>query len=136
MSERRTNYKEWAAKSESNFLCIRNNLASSEIPWDMVCFHAQQIAEKLLKAFLILHQRQARKTHDVVALLTECAQIDQRVGELLDDCRTLLRYAVDSRYPDPLYDPDEQDGRRAVEAMERVRSAMLERLPGVHPETD
>jgi HEPN domain-containing protein len=43
----------WTAKAENDLLCIANNLNDPQIPWDAVCFHAQQAAEKMLKAFLV-----------------------------------------------------------------------------------
>ena len=44
-------WREWLAKASNDLLNIDNNLRSQAIPWDTVCFHAQQAAEKLLKAW-------------------------------------------------------------------------------------
>ena len=35
----------WVAKAENDLLNIRNNLGCERIPWDTICFHAQQAAE-------------------------------------------------------------------------------------------
>ncbi|MFC1833890.1 HEPN domain-containing protein [Thermodesulfobacteriota bacterium] len=43
--------RRWLAKAENDLLNIRNNLSAAEVPWDTVCFHAQQTAERLLKTF-------------------------------------------------------------------------------------
>jgi len=43
----------WVLKAEHDLLNIENNLAAQEIPWDTVCFHAQQCGEKYLKALLV-----------------------------------------------------------------------------------
>jgi len=48
-----TNHSAWVAKADSDLLNIENNLASELVPWDTVCFHAQQAAEKLLKAVVV-----------------------------------------------------------------------------------
>jgi HEPN domain-containing protein len=48
-----SNYAAWIAKAENDLLNVENNLLASRVPWDTVCFHAQQVAEKLLKAFLV-----------------------------------------------------------------------------------
>ena len=37
----------WIAKAESDLLNIRNNLKAEQIPWDTICFHAQQAAERI-----------------------------------------------------------------------------------------
>jgi HEPN domain-containing protein len=42
------NYEAWLAKAEHDLLNIENNLAA-QVPWDTVCFHAQQAAEKLFR---------------------------------------------------------------------------------------
>ena len=39
----------WVEKAENDLLCIENNLVAQRVPWDVVVFHAQQAAEKLLK---------------------------------------------------------------------------------------
>ncbi len=35
------------AKAENDLLNIRNNLSAEQVPWDTVCFHAQQAAERV-----------------------------------------------------------------------------------------
>lgn len=50
-----SNYKTWLAKAEHDLLNIENNLKAQQIPWDTICFHAQQAAEKYLKALLVFH---------------------------------------------------------------------------------
>ena len=37
-----------------------------------ICFHAQQAVEKFLKAFLVFHNIDFPKTHDLDFLLLEC----------------------------------------------------------------
>jgi len=41
----------WLAKVRSDLLAIAGCIAADETPWDAVTFHAQQAAEKALKAF-------------------------------------------------------------------------------------
>ena len=48
--------KLWIEKAKNDLLNADNNLASDKIPFDTVCFHCQQAAEKLLKAFLVLKE--------------------------------------------------------------------------------
>jgi len=54
MSEEIEIAKQWAAKAANDLLNADNNLKSEIIPFDTVCFHCQQAAEKFLKAFLWL----------------------------------------------------------------------------------
>lgn len=127
MNAPETNWPSWVAKADSDRLCIRNNLASDEIPWDVVCYHAQQAAEKMLKALLVSRGVQPRKTHDLVGLLQETLPFDETLAELADDCDLLNAYATDVRYPD-LFEPTRQEGEEAVAATQRVGAAIRQRL--------
>ena len=111
MSSVKSNYLAWIQKAENDFLNIKNNTAVQDVPWDTVCFHAQQAAEKLLKGFLIYHAQPLVRTHDLVAWLAICAAIDSSLSSLQNDCRRLSYYAVAVRYPDEVCEPDESDGR-------------------------
>jgi HEPN domain-containing protein len=129
MSAARSNYRTWLAKAEHDLLNIENNLKASAIPWDTVCFHAQQAAEKLLKAFLVFHAQPAILTHDLVALLAICVQINPSLAVRQQDCQKLSYYAVAARYPSDLYEPTETDARQMIEAAQRIRSDVLACLP-------
>jgi HEPN domain-containing protein len=58
MNVPQSNYSVWLAKAENDLLNIENNLSARRLPWDTICFHAQQAAEKLLKGFLVFHGRE------------------------------------------------------------------------------
>jgi HEPN domain-containing protein len=89
MSAGETNYQAWLVKAENDLLNIRNNLQASRVPWDTVCFHAQQAAEKLLKGFLVHHAQAPPRSHDLVALLARCVELERRLEILETDCLTL-----------------------------------------------
>jgi HEPN domain-containing protein len=66
--------------------------------WRHVCFHAQQAAEKFIKALLTSRQIEIPRTHDLEKLMQPV--IDARPMGLLDpDILDLSEYAVDTRYP-------------------------------------
>jgi HEPN domain-containing protein len=129
MSSPEENVLPWLRKVDNDLLNIENNLAAKHIPWDTVCFHAQQAAEKLLKAFLISRGRDLMRTHDLIALLTECVELYPSLANLEDDCRNLTYFAVSARYPGDVYEPGEQDGREMIAAMQRVRTQILALIP-------
>jgi hypothetical protein len=35
--------RSWVSKAEHDLLNIENNLAANDIPWDTVCFHANNV---------------------------------------------------------------------------------------------
>ncbi len=125
MNSPESNFAAWLRKAEHDLLNIQNNLGSTTIPWDTVCFHAQQAAEKFLKALLVLHGREVSKTHDLVALLARCVECEAGLANLESDCRTLTSYGVAARYPDDLFEPGETESREVVAAAYRVRAAIL-----------
>ena len=115
----------WVAKAQSDLLCIENNLSAAEVPWDAVCFHAHQAAEKMLKALLISQGAAPARTHDLGALLGESVAQGAPLAALQADCDFLNLYAVASRYPGAGPEPTESVGRRAIAAAKRVHQAVL-----------
>lgn len=114
----------WLAKAANDFLNIDNNLASPKVPWDTVCFHAQQGAEKCLKAFLIRHGRVPARTHDLVALLSERATLAPTLAPLQSDCELLNVYAVAIRCPGSGIDPTATETPLVVAAARRILAAV------------
>ena len=86
-------------------------LTDAELPARMACFHAQQAAEKALKASLAHAAIQFRKTHDLVVLVAlQPEPVRSAVGNL--DLQRLQQWAVDARYPADL--PDITAGEAAA----------------------
>jgi HEPN domain-containing protein len=121
----------WIAKAENDLLCIENNLASKSIPWDVVVFHSQQVAEKYLKAVLAAAGRPIPKIHDLVTLLKECAKVSPGLISQKEDCRGLTRYGSVSRYPENEFDMGRDEALSMVEAARRVREAVRAVLPSL-----
>ncbi len=84
--------------------------------YDLVGFHAQQAAEKALKALLIKHQVPFGKTHDLEDLLRLAEPVVPGIRQELAEAEALTTYAVDARYPseEPLLDRDEAAHHLAV----------------------
>ena len=110
----------WIAKAENDLLNIRNNLSAERVPWDTICFHAQQAAEKLLKAFVVSRGQTVSHTHNLEALLADAVAAGGPLEALESDCQLLTPYAVMLRYPDAAGEPSEQEAHEAVAAAQRV----------------
>lgn len=113
----------WLAKAENDLLCIRNNLDNQQIPWDIMCFHAQQAAEKMLKACLVSVGLTAPRTHDLLFLFRQCLDAGLDLLVIETDCRILNPFAIVARYPTGP-EPSESDGRDAIRAAERIREVV------------
>ncbi len=86
-----------------------------------LCFHAQQAAEKGLKAVLLAQGTPFPRTHSVgtlVDLLPEGVSAPRE----LEDAASLTDYAVMSRYPAATEPVDEEEYQEAVRLAEAVVS--------------
>lgn len=67
--------------------------------YETVSFHAQQAAEKALKALLIRYEVDFSKTHNLGQLLRLTEPVAPGITKKLADAEVLTPYAVDARYP-------------------------------------
>ena len=124
----------WVAKADNDLLCISNNLNDPHVPWDAICFHSQQAAEKMLKAVLVSRGLVVARTDDLLGLFDECITASAHLPDLRSDCALLTQCAVAFRYPTYASDPHEADGRAAVAAARRIYDAARPLLPpAAHP---
>jgi HEPN domain-containing protein len=110
----------WVAKADNDLLNADNNLAANEIPTDTVCFHCQQAAEKLLKGFLVSHDMEAPRTHDLLALLESVLPYSQDAERLRSEFALLMPFSVAVRYPQEFM-PSIDDARDARNAAAVIR---------------
>lgn len=97
-------------------------------PMDTVAFHAQQCAEKYLKALLSFRGVDFPKIHDVEELLA-LAGMDEHVAISVEEQRLLTDYATVTRYPGDYEPVTVSEARRAVTLARRVRAAVRKELP-------
>ncbi len=100
--------------------------------WCGLCLwndHAQQAAEKYLKAFLVWHQIEFSKTHDIETLLKLAETGDAGILEMLAEATGLTPYGVEYRYPGDYPEATLEDAKHATDLAMLVRSEVLRRLP-------
>jgi len=120
--------REWVRKAESDFKTAAHLLKSSPDLAEGTAFHSQQAAEKYLKAFLVWHQIEFQKTHDIEALLRLAGKVDDKIPEILADTVILTPYGVDYRYPGEYPEVGMSDAERAFLLADRVRAEVRSRL--------
>lgn len=119
--------EDWIRKAEQDFEYARIGIRQRKAAlYDGVCFHAQQCAEKYVKAFLVRHDIAFRKTHDLIELQRLCSQVDSAFKLITDPLKLLFVYAVDVRYPGMT--ATIEDAREAISAMKQVRKFVRARL--------
>jgi hypothetical protein len=74
--------QQWLVKALEDYRVAQHELVlpETDVVTTAVCFHCQQFVEKVLKAFLVAHQRDFPRTHDLGYLKSLCAQIDHDRG--------------------------------------------------------
>ncbi|MEK6544455.1 MAG: HEPN domain-containing protein [Elusimicrobiota bacterium] len=112
--------KEWIKKAEEDYeaACALARKRGKATP-DVVCFCAQQCAEKYFKAYLVFKRLKVPKTHDLMELLTIVACNDSSFELIHDLLERLNSYAVEFRYPGE--DATKGEARAAVKAITEVR---------------
>lgn len=123
--------KQWLAKARNDLLNADNNLQSEDIPYDTVCFHCQQAAEKLLKAYLAGKNKLHPVTHDLFFILEKILPLNSEAEQLRDSLAILMPYAVEIRYPDDWYMPSEVDALEARDAANKVLVWLENALPEI-----
>ncbi len=126
--------RQWLLKAKNDLLNADNNLKAAQIPLDTVCFHCQQAAEKLLKAYLAAKGQTWPITHDLFLILEKILPFNAAAERLRDDLAVLMPYAVDIRYPDDSAMPSGQDASEARQAAGHVLKWLETILPKLFQE--
>jgi HEPN domain-containing protein len=91
-----------------------------EPPYRLIAYHAQQCAEKYLKAFLVYHNVDFPYTHNISILLELCGDYAEWPKKL-QDAEELSRYVVTTRYPGEDLVVTKEEAQEAIEIAQRVR---------------
>ena len=112
--------REWIDKAEGDFAtAARESRVRTAPNYDAVCFHAQQSAEKYLKARLQEAAIPFGKTHNLPALLDLVLSVEPTWEVLRPNLRALTTFAIDFRYPG--HSADEVTARQALKLCRQVR---------------
>lgn len=112
--------REWVEKAEGDFATATRERRARKAPnYDAACFHAQQCAEKYLKARRQEAALSFGKTHNLTALLDLLAPIEPSWETLRPHLRALTVFAVEVRYSGE--SADKTEAREAVARCREVR---------------
>jgi HEPN domain-containing protein len=117
----RQDTQEWVDKAEGDWKVAQRELAAPDPVFEAVCFHAQQSAEKYLKAVLDENRIRPPRTHDLAELADLAAGLLPQLASLRHDLVALTASAVAQRYPGS--DADAAEARQALDLAEKVRAA-------------
>lgn len=112
--------REWIAKAEGDWQVANREMQATDPVWDAVCFHAQQCAEKYLKAVLEEDGIGFIRTHDLVVLRRQLGHRAQGWPAVETDLAYLSTLAVAARYPG--LTADANVAARAIDIAGRART--------------
>ncbi len=104
----------WLAKADDDLLAAQHLLIDTDSwAFGSVCYHAQQCAEKAVKAVLSGKGMHFPKTHDITELVALLPS-DIDIGLTPDDQDLLSDYAMTTRYPGDVDPLTREDADHAV----------------------
>lgn len=114
---------EWLRKAIGDLRTADRELRVVDRPnLDAVCFHAQQSAEKVLKAFLESRGQRPPKVHDLVHLRALVSALAPGWTFPLNELSELSHSAVEARYPG--FSATLQDARQLLDIAQRLWVAL------------
>lgn len=114
--------EEWLRIAHEEYQAARALI--KEDLYRMVCYHAQQTVEKLLKAILTEHEIEFSRTHNLLDLRNATASMGYEIG-LSDEEAVFLNSVYRARYPAmlgflPEGDPVRDDAAKAIRIAEKI----------------
>ena len=110
------------SKASQDELILDKLLDDSDIADEVWGFHAQQAAEKLLKALLSFHSIRFRKTHDIAELMDILIDQGFPLPDTLAEINTLTPFAVEYRYDDILSEGETENALNRAGIRELIMS--------------
>jgi len=117
--------KEWIEDAEEDLKIAK--LLVNISPTKSAVF-SQQVAEKILKAFLAFHNFRIPKIHIIEKLIKECMKLDKDFENLLEaEIISLSDYYL-KKYPPKRRIISVEEARKAIEIAEKVKEFVLKKL--------
>ena len=105
----------WLQRARSDLQLGRAALRARGVLPEDAAFHAQQCAEKALKALLLHLEIPFPRTHTIEVLLDLLKTQGASVPNAVDEAFELSEYAVQTRYPGEWEPVTKAEARRAIE---------------------
>lgn len=123
---------EWVAKATEDELIARSILKHRDAPPSGVAFHAQQMAEKYLKAFLVHKERRYPKIHPLDKLCEYCVGLDESFQAIKDQAAGLTALYTPTRYPGDTQELNWNEAEKAMKMGEEIKDFVLTIIDKTH----
>lgn len=124
---------EWFEMAKMDLDAAEYLLNMRPVPIEIICYHCEQSAEKMLKGVLVANNIEPPKTHDLLQLCKQCSEIDEEYEQFSDSCIELTPYGVQVRYPSGM-ELDEMDMHCALREARKIFEFVTETL--ISPDED
>lgn len=105
--------EQWLAKAADDLEMADLLLAAPTAAKWGACFHAQQAAEKALKAILVIQDKDVPYTHSLTLLRQTLGDVGKQFDEKV--LEELEPWAVAGRYPEEIPEPSPAEAKRLVD---------------------
>jgi len=105
----------WMQHARSDLQLGRVALRARGVMPEGACFHAQQCAEKALKALLLHQEVPFPRTHSIEVLIDLLKARGVSIPNGVDEAFALSEYAIQTRYPGEWEPVTKAEARRAIE---------------------
>lgn len=118
----------WIEIAEEDLILAKHALTlKSNIPYRLIAYHAQQCAEKYLKAFLVSRLIDFPYTHNIEMLVDLCESV-VKIKLQLKDIFILSQYATAKRYPGEYRKIKNEDATESIKLAELTKQVISELL--------
>jgi HEPN domain-containing protein len=118
----------WLKKATNDIVTAQQTLLLADGPTDTVGFHAQQAAEKALKAFLAFHGIQFPRSHDLLRIADLAAPHLSAILRHREELAEMTNYAVQARYPEEWPEPSREDVIRSLRTAAEIVEIVKEHI--------
>jgi len=126
----------WLQRSKSNMARAKAGRVLPDILYEDLCYDAQQVVEKALKAVCIIHEIVFPKTHDIAYLIELLEKGNVEVPGELQNAKILTSYAVETRYPGDYEPVNEDDYLNAMQLAKKVLKWVEKKMEKEQPPLD
>lgn len=120
--------RQWLQYGDDDLLLARHGLTlQSSVPYRLIAYHAQQCAEKHLKAYLVFCSIDFPYTHNLSRLI-ELAQQARDWPESILEAEVLTPYAITTRYPGEDEPVSADEANQTITIAEQTRRLVRQAL--------
>ena len=121
---------QWLEFADEDLRLARHGLTlRTGVPYRLIAYHAQQCAEKCIKAYLVFQGIDFPFTHNIARLLELCSEKAAWLKEL-SEAEELTPFAITAQYPGEDEAVSKGEALRAVAIADNVRRIIRRSLIG------